>query len=607
MNRAWMMLFLLLVLPLAERAGGAEVAAPARQETAGSAEVTAEIQALFEQLESVDFAVREKAIMRLQRLAADESHASLLAQEVHRRLVDAETSLELRKRLEALEAKLPQRSPPPPGDVPPAELDRLVEQLEDESYGARLAAVKRLAWLIQNPKLGGSIYVRLKNRLAQPSISLDTRQWLEPACRRARGIWLQTDPQDWELPAISDAQMAAWLDQLRMKADGKAGPPPNQEQIYREFEDLLARDEYVAKVKQLLRARLDADEFPHEVRMKLENLYDLTRPAMTAEYWQNGRLVSIQHLLVDVPSMPAGAVRPSHFDTIDDRVAHCVSGSNLMPGDYPVGVAIPHPQPISLGAFFHLVNLPTPRRRIAYECQAKTEERERFAALSRKTGELWLAEKRPLDVKRLLVLWTLEAREMSRFVGDYLLAVQDQRLSDEALMELINRPRTNGLTAMPEADLVDEKPSLHGMLCELVALRGTREAAPGLRKAIEAKRVLPATAEGPRRLDWIALLAIASRDPWPGCDAWLAENIERNEELVLGRDQGPGIGATAAAVLLMRSAKKPEDFGLVAAGELLPGLSLAGYRFLSADGAAGVLHWWKQQSSRDRQGSPNGA
>jgi len=59
-----------------------------------------------------------------------------------------------------------------------------------------------------------------------------------------------------------------------------------------------------------------------------------------------------------------GGVRPTHFDRCDDRSAHYVSGNSLSPGDYPVGVAFSHPR--QENAFFDLVNLPTPRRRMAY-------------------------------------------------------------------------------------------------------------------------------------------------------------------------------------------------------------------------------------------------
>ncbi|MCR4415109.1 MAG: hypothetical protein NUV77_22035, partial [Thermoguttaceae bacterium] len=68
---------------------------------------------------------------------------------------------------------------------------------------------------------------------------------------------------------------------------------------------------------------------------------------------------------------------------------HCVSGQNLAPGDYPVGVAFPHPkQP---GYFFHLVNLTTPRRKMANQYVVEMPAAKRLAELSRRTFAWMLA------------------------------------------------------------------------------------------------------------------------------------------------------------------------------------------------------------------------
>ena len=48
---------------------------------------------------------------------------------------------------------------------------------------------------------------------------------------------------------------------------------------------------------------------------------------MVAEYWQGGRHLNIQRLLVGVPSVSEGGT--SHFDRIDDDTAHCAAGVNL--------------------------------------------------------------------------------------------------------------------------------------------------------------------------------------------------------------------------------------------------------------------------------------
>src|SRR6185436_7373937 len=104
---------------------------------------------------------------------------------------------------------------------------------------------------------------------------------------------------------------------------------------------------------------------------RLRAVYEWTQPAMVAEIWSAQRHVTIQYLLVDVPQFPEGGLRATHFDSIDERTAHCVSGNSLVPGDYAVGVAIPHPE--GREVMFHLQNLPTPRRRLAYTYKVKRD------------------------------------------------------------------------------------------------------------------------------------------------------------------------------------------------------------------------------------------
>lgn len=603
-------LLITLIFLLVARSSRAEsgTAPPQKQGEAKLAGVRAEILSLFEGLDSGDFDLRNKAAKKLAERATQQEYERVLAEEVHRRLIDAGTSLELRRQLESLDARLPQTTPHA-NRVSDAELEQLIRQLDDDSYGARLAAVKRLDWLLENPTLGYPIYGRLKQRLAQRDLPLDTWRWIDPLCRRARGVWLSTSNPDRDLPFVDDAQIAAWLDQVQAaKESAKDEADRIRDAAIHELEDRLACEDHAANLKTALESRLARKDLNPKAVASLHGLLDLTRSAMTAEYWQGGRLRSIQHLLVGVPSMPPTAIRPSHFSTINDQVAHCVSGSNLLPGDYPVGVAIPHPSPFSAGAFFHLVNLPTPRRRIVYDCLARIEEKQRFVDLSRRTADRWLAAKRGLSSKELLVLWNLEAREVSRFIGSYVLAVDDRRLTDEALAEMVNRPRAKEFAGQPAPETFGEKPTLHSVLCEQLAIRGTKEAFGGLWKAVQGGRILAPAAAGSKRLDWVALLAIAARDPWPGADAWLAGLVERREPLVIGQKQGAELGATAAAVLLASQGKKPEDFGLKSSGELLPELSLQGHCWESSEGPARVLQWWKQASpsATSVHGDPNG-
>jgi hypothetical protein len=133
-----------------------------------------------------------------------------------------------------------------------------------------------------------------------------------------------------------------------------------------ELRDLFAHHGELPNLKTAVEAKMaETGIDPRGVKC-VQALVDLTRSALVAEFWRNRQHEGTQYLMVGVPSWGQLAERPSHFDRIDDQTAHCVSGQNLSPGDYPVGVAIPHPDlRLDGAAFFHLVNLPTPRRRMA--------------------------------------------------------------------------------------------------------------------------------------------------------------------------------------------------------------------------------------------------
>ena len=100
------------------------------------------------------------------------------------------------------------------------------------------------------------------------------------------------------------------------------------------------------------------------------------------------------------------------------------------------------------------------------------------------------------------------------------------------------------------------------MICACLAAEGTKDAIPGLTKAIAQERFLPATNHAPYRLHWLAALSIAARDPWPEVDAWLADRIGQSEPLVGSEASAPELGATAAALLLGRHGQSPGAFGL---------------------------------------------
>ena len=539
-----------------------------------------EVAKLVEELDSDRFSVRRQAGAKLEQLASQPELGPLLAEQFERVLIMPETSFEVRKRLGELCRDLPKVGIEPVNEVPAEELDRLVGQLEDDSYGVRLGATRRLEWLLGNPKLTCPILRRLRRRLAEEDLPPDAPRWLAPIYARARGAWLMSDPEGWDLPPVSMEQVSRWIDALVRPGAAGAGPGKRraEEVAKQELWDVLARPKYLPRVKQALESRLAAGDLDGAASGRLQEFLDMTRPAMVAEYWEGRHHRSIQHLLVGVPSLSPGAPRPSHFDRIDDRVAHCVSGSNLTEGDYPVGVAIPHPSRET--SFFHLVNLPTPRRRMAYEQAVKTDEAVRLAKLSRRTLDRFLAEKRLLTDAELLVLRQLDPKEVSRFAGKFFRAVADQPTPPEG----------------DERTGWQSRPSRHATLCVFLATEGTREAAGGLLEAIDAGRFLPPSTEEPYRLAWLAALAIAARDPWPEVDAWLSGLLGRTEALVEGRPEAVELGATAAALLLKRHRQNPLEYGLEpVADRVMTGIGVSGYRFTSPESRRKVEAWWARQ------------
>jgi hypothetical protein len=541
----------------------------------------AELQSLIRGLDSERFDARERAAAQLRQLAADPETAISVAEKLRQVLVAPDISLEVRKQLERLQPLFPQVSLPRKDGVSGMELDRLVRQLESDSYGARLAAAKRLEWLLETPELTYEIMLRLKERTASTGFSSGGEQQpLEAIYQRAREAWLLADAERCPLPPVTPARLRAWLEELARPMPVDATPEKRRAQrlARQNIEEAMACGEELPRLKAALAAKLAEPGLSPVSAARLRELEDLTRPAMVAEYWQNRKHLSSQFLLIGVPSWGANQVRPSHFDRIDSRTAHCVSGQNLVPGDYPVGVAIPHPR--TEGAFFHLVDLSSPRRRLAYLCHAQRDETLRLSEVSRRTLDQLLQQGQPLSIEQLRLLGQLDPKEVSRFAGAFLVKVADRTLPPD--------PANGDPSASP-----DSRPSHHGMICMDLAIEGTREAIPGLLAAIEKGRFLPPTPASPYRFEWVAALSIANRDPWREVDAWLAGQFGRPDALATRSDHPAQLGATAAAILLTRHGQDLSRFGLeLVPDETFQDFSFSGYRFAAADSHRAVERWW---------------
>ena len=551
-----------------------------------------DVTQLLESLDDDRYEVRQEAATRLEAMVARPEVGPLLATEFQRVLVGGDVSFEVRWHLERWRKRLPDVPTEPIEGVSDEEIDRLIARMDDDSYAVRRAVVDRLRWLLGNPEQIGPIMIRSKRGLDDPSQDAEGTRRLSLLWQEARGAWLASDSVTIDLPHVSDEQIRRWVDDLarRAPASPRGDSWSVHERSERELLDLLARDDCIARVKGIIEDRLggelengepgDVEPLDADATARLDNVLRWTRPAMVAEYWREGSHLGEQHLVIGVPSRTEGATAASHFDRIDDEVAHCVSGQNLTPGDYPVGVAIPHPRG---GAIFHLINLPTPRRQLAYEYYVKLDETKRLRAISRRTLDRFLESKRLLDERELLMLAQLEANEVSRFAGKYFHLVNDSQLDSPG------SARTSG------------RPSRFGVIALQLASNGTKEVMPGMIRAIDESAFLPPTSQCPYRFHWLAALSIARRDPWPASDTgpsaetWLAGLLRRDSLLVEDRPGGPELGATAAAVLLKSHGENPLSYGLRRAIDpLLARLGVDGYRYDSDEAPDRVAQWSKR-------------
>jgi hypothetical protein len=282
----------------------------------------------------------------------------------------------------------------------------------------------------------------------------------------------------------------------------------------------------------------------------------------------------VQHLIAGVPQHAPGSERATHFDYIDDKRAHCVSGNTLSPNtDYPVHRAIPHPQ--NPGYFFQLINCHTPRIRLVYELRLESQEQQRLAEVSVSTCEAWLATKHVLKRNELNMIPGLAPDVVSHFAGRYMCTVDDQPLDNDVAMH-----------------------SVHTDLCRvLLEYGGTRRLMPGLGKALAENRIKRAPAGTvPLNYPWVLALKVSKRDPWPEADAWLAEQVALDESLYFGGTRSPEVGATAASILLERHQMNLRDFRLEQALETpLDDDEFYGYRFTAPEGRKAVQEWWQKR------------
>ncbi|MGD9719957.1 MAG: hypothetical protein AB7O59_01940 [Pirellulales bacterium] len=564
-----------------------------------SPEVTAQLNQAVAGLDANQFVEREAAARQLDDLVKQPQWGPALAAEFGRRLLAGDTSFEVRVRLERYLEQLPRPAPPAQPQPKAADIGLQLDRLASDLSAERDAAQRRLTAMLEHVELVGPVLTEAKARLADASINRQTRRALENVLDRAREVWVNADPAQVKLPPVSAEQMARWIDDNALAEPLDARGRVRRDVAHRELVDLLVRDDTRAVLLEVLAQRIGATG-DDAIKGRCEELVEYARPSMAAEVWSHQRHdvelgqgddwnhrqhITVQHLIVGVPQMAETAQRPTHFDRIDNETAHCVSGNSLDPGDYPVGEAIPHPK--GQEVMFYLVNLPTPRERMAYAYRLRRDEAVRLLEISQRTLDKMVARRAPLDEKHVTMLMQLDPRAVSRFVGPYLDAVPDQPLVADG------------------GDLAGQL-TLHTAICSVLITVGTHEAVPALEKLARSDRWQKPNHENPIHIAWVAALAIAMRDPWPGLDDWLASLVDETEPLLLNADPVPDLGATAAGLLLERHQVSPYSFDLEPAGnDAFDRSRFAGYAFLSPEGRQMVRDWWqKQRSARSQPAAP---
>ena len=587
-------------------------ASAAAATASGEAAPTAEqIRATVEALDDDSFRTRQFALTRLNGWAALPAAQASLAEVLRATLLDPNTSFEVRTVCEPLLVQLPNPEAKADAAADPGEIDRLIALCDADTFTVRAGAAVRLAWLARgDAKVALSISNKIKQQLADPELSSEKRTRLTEVWEAARGVWLASDSSGWPRPQVTDAQVEAWVNTLGAPGVDKAARIAS-DCAERELFDLMSHDDQVARVRAAIEKRLPNaamaaepepanDNFEHlqaefEAIDRVQRMYEWTKPAMVAEIWKQGRHDCTQYLEIGVKQYLQGAMnpRPTLFDQIDNQTARCVSGNSLAPGDYPVGIAIP---PTSLasgidkdGRMFHLINLSTPRLRLLYEnYQLKRSEETRLAELTERSIAWMLAQKRTLTDREILMLTQLEPIAVSRFVGPYLAATEDATLVEPTKEPPgVDRPKDNTL---------DGFNSRHALLCMVLSEIGNHECLPGLTEGIRRGRIPGPSNRSMYHVGWLSALAIADRDPWPGLDDWLASLIDCDDPLHQAPVNPPDIGATAAAMLLIRHGASISEFGLIEYSDGQPtGMNIPLCRFNATERRAQVLQWWKQR------------
>ncbi|HVX14719.1 MAG TPA: hypothetical protein VHC22_26255 [Pirellulales bacterium] len=546
-------------------------------------------------LDDDDFDVRERAVADLVDLSGNAAASDALAKAVRAALDRSDISFEARCRLDVLARHLPQIKLGFRGKITDEELDLLVVQLDGDTYASRVGAAARLASLVERADIACRVVERLRPLRRLPTLSRQTRERVESIWDHAQLVWLSSDPRTWQWPAVEQEQIDHWLDMLVRTLPPSPADASMEETRARlerqrrlagretaqaELLGLLVRDDLTARVKSAIDERLAGGRLDDDARQRLTELAAWARQWLSLESWTEHKVVNLVELPVGTPFQVTGAAKATLFDQVDERQARCVSDTGLPPGNYPVGVLFPHPSPLRSDWQYLIINLESPRARLAYHYRLKGDRDRRMTELSERTLARLIAEKRPLTHAEFIMLSSLDAHAVSRFAAKYLVTMGDPTPRDRQREESAGRG------------------SPHASLCNLLVEIGTHEAVPGILAAIQAGKLPKPSAQSPADWPWAAVLAILATDPGPDADQILGGLLGRTNPLVLGSNILSDVGATAAAVLLDRHKVPLERFGLELVDDpLLAEFGGIGYRYNPPEMREKVLRWWQQQQA----------
>ena len=110
------------------------------------AERLAEFQQRIRELDSACYETRRFAAVRIEQLLGMPEMTAMLAEQFQQFLLQPELPYEVRRRIATWQKQLPSVRIEPPQFVPLEEIQRLVRQLDENSYAVRCAA-QRLRWM----------------------------------------------------------------------------------------------------------------------------------------------------------------------------------------------------------------------------------------------------------------------------------------------------------------------------------------------------------------------------------------------------------------------------------------------------------------------------